>query len=438
MKIESTFERKTYNINTNPTTVSTKTEISADFNRNKIEELPLDITTRERHDINANTVYTNDDDVVVIRNNDDGSYIISVTTSDNRKIDYRLYDQGRGIGISDKTCIKSTQSCIKGKMPDSEFEEIKNKIISDLDNSHLSPERLALLEKLLNDEIFLTALNDFSIGNGCGTYSLLEVLNGYYNLNINEVEFFTSFLIKNLHNEDEDIDAGFDAWLKIVFGKINDEYDGLTNPAPDGLNLDVDGFYNDIQAFLEANAFPPDYLQGLEESNVGGPLTVSAMSKVLDNLGYNNEFLIGYDFTDFAEGGDYYNKMQEQLKSGKPVVLMVRSYDKTIAEFPGDYLPDNGYSNYVKSIKNEDGNIQYQSMTNSFHFLTVVNMDDNGDVYIADSRYLPDGNNSNLKYSHILKMDYDDFASFITNSSFDGEYSNTFDPEHAGMLFVDN
>lgn len=433
MKIESTFERKTYNINTNPTTVSTKTEISADFNRNKIEELSLDITTRERHDINGKIVYSNNNDVEVFPN-DDGSYIISVTTSDNRKIDYRLYDQGRGIGISDKTCIKSTQSCIKGKMPDSEFEDIKNKIISDCRLSGLSPERLALLEKLLNDEIFLTALNDFSIGNGCGTYSLLEVLNGYYNLNINEVEFFTSFLIKNLHNEDEDIDAGFDAWLKIVFGKINDESDQLS----DNLNLDVDGFYNGIQAFLQENSFPPDYLQGLEESNVGGPLTVSAMSKVLDNLGYNNEFLIGYDFTDFAEGGEYYNKMQEQLKSGKPVVLMVDNNNKTIAEFQGDFLPDNGYSDYVKTIKNEDGNIQYQSMTNSLHFLTVVNMDDNGDVYIADSRYLPDGNNSNLKYSHILKMDYDKFVDFIHNSDFKGEYSNTFGPEHAGMLFVDN
>ena len=94
-------------------------------------------------------------------------------------------DLGRGIGISNETCIKSTQSCIKEKMPDSEFEEIKDKIISDCKSSGLSPERLALLEKLLNDEVFLTALNDFSIGNGCGTYSLLEVLNGYYNLNIN-------------------------------------------------------------------------------------------------------------------------------------------------------------------------------------------------------------------------------------------------------------
>ena len=448
MKIESTFEHKTYNINTNPTTISTKTEISSNFTSNKIEELPLDITTRARHDINVRNVYTNDDDVEVLQNEEDGSYILSITTSDNRKIDYELYDQGRGIGISNETCIKSTQSCIKEKMPDSEFEEIKDKIISDCKSSGLSPERLALLEKLLNDEVFLTALNDFSIGNGCGTYSLLEVLNGYYNLNINEVEFFTSFLIKNLHNEDEGINDGFDAWLKIVYGKINDEYDGLKNPKPDGLNLDVDGFYNDIQAFLEANSFPPDYLQKLEESDVGGPLTVSAMSKVLNNLEYNNEILLGYDKTDFAEGGEYYNKMQEQLKSGKPVVLMVRSYDKTIAEFPGEFnddngyqgefIPDNGYFDYVKTIKNKDGNIQYQSMTNSFHFLTVVNMDDNGYVYIADSRYLPDGNNSNLKYSHVLKMEYNYFASFISNSSFEGEYSNTFGPEHSGMLFVDN
>ena len=396
MKIESTFERKTYNINTNPTTVSTNTEISADFNRNEIEELSLDITTRERHDINGKIVYTNNKDVEVFPN-DDGSYIISVTTSDNRKIDYELYDQGRGIGISDHTYITTKSSDIKEKMPDSELEEIKRKIISDCKLSGLSPERQALLEELLNDEIFLTALNDFSIGNGCGTYSLLEVLNGYYNLNINEVEFFTSFLIKNLHNENENINDGFDAWLKIVFGKINDQSQDIGEG-------NVDDFYNKIQAFLEDNSFPSDYLQGLEESNVGGPLTVSAMSKVLNNLGYNNEVLLGYDFTDFAEGGEFYNKMQEQLKSGKPVILMVDNNDNNITEFPGDFLPDNGYSEYVKSIKNEDGNIQYQSMTNSLHFLTVVNMDDNGDVYIADSRYLPDGNNSNLKYSHILKM----------------------------------
>lgn len=426
VEIKSNYVHNSYKVNNTIVNSNINNNINSTYT-DEIEEISLD-TPGDRHDdIQGEIVYSHDN--VVITKNKEGEYNISVTTSDNKRVNYELYDQGRGIGISNQTHLKPGVVDLKEKMPASEYEKIKKKIISDCQESNLSPERLQLLEYLLSDDIFLTALNDFSIGNGCGTYSLLEVLNGYYNLNINEVEFFTSFLIKNLHNKDENIDDGFDAWLEIVFGKINSQSNKI---GPDK----VDDFYNNLQQFIGS-----DYnISNLRDAKTGGPLTVSAMSKILDNLGYKNELILGYNNSDFDTNGEFYSKLQEQLKSGKPVILTVSNDGKTIAEFPGDFIPDDGYSDYVKSIENDKGEIKYKSLTNSFHFLTIVSMDDNGDVYIADSRYLPDNKEGNQKYSHILKINYNDFVNFISDSNFEGENSNTFTSrkESSGMIFIDN
>lgn len=440
-EIKSTVIYNPYKVNNIITDTNNNDNLNSTTNNN-IEEILLNASENEYDNNNGQIIYSNGDNVTITKNID-GSYSITVKTN-NSIVNYELYDQGRGIGLSDHTNSLSKMVDLKEKLSDSELEAKKNQILAECRAAGLSPERLALLEELLNDDIFLTALNDFTIGNGCGTYSLLEVLNGYYNLEINEIDFFTSFLIKNLHDKDENINDGFDAWLEIIFGKINNASDdigeteynnfykklyNLTKEYPN----ESEEFKNSLSTYLNGE------LNKLKDAKTGGPLTTSAMKKILDNLNLKNERLLYYSSSDFDESGQYEHLLKNQLQSGKPVVLMVENLDDIdLEEFTQEYgrIIDDENGEYVKSIM-ESGE-DYYALTNSHHFFTILCMDDNENVLIADSRYLPDDVTGQKKYSHIMEMNYNDLIKFIESPvDSSGATSNTYGKEQAGMLLVD-
>ncbi len=416
---------------------------NSNINNNKIEDISLDNIGIEYADIEHELVQTSFNNATITKGKE-GDYNISVKTDINEKY-YNLYDQGRGIGLSNYTHVKSLKGELREQISDRDLLMIKNKILYDCYTRGLSQERLCLLKELLNDKTFLTALNDFTIENGCGTYSLLTVLNGYYNKNINQIEFFTTFLITNLHEENENINDGFDDWLKIIFGKLNKQkskigekeynefYDKLKN-LDEGYKNEPEEFKNNLSKYLK------EELEELKEEKIRGPLTISAMNKILNNLKLDNEILLDYDNTDFNNNGKYELLLKSQLSSGKPVILMTENKnDISFNEFSKKYgkIVDDEDDKYLKFIE-ENG--QYDALTNSHHFITLLSMDENGKVLIADSRYLPDDEENgkdNNTYSHILEMNYNDLLKFIQNPKTSNDNSsNTYGKEKAGILFV--
>ncbi len=425
---------KKANLDNNTTTIAT-----GPIN---IEEVSLDGIGNESDVGNDEIVFTNCEKATISKDKD-GNYNISVITDYDNK-NYELFDQGRGIGLSDYCFSTPRITNLKEKIPDSELAEIKDKIIEDCINGGLSPERIILLKELLNDDMFLAGINSFTVGSGCGTYSLLEVLRGYYNLEISDIDFYTSFLIKNLHEEDESINEGFDAWLNIVFGEININSGVIDKDK-------YNEFYNNIDNLTEKYSNESDELKNslseylsselgiLKNQKTYGPLTVSAMSKILNNLDLNNERILNYSKAKLEEDGESKKKLKQQLQAGKPVIVMVENSDKiNFEEFSKKYgkIVDDENGDYAKSIAEDER--PYYALTNAHHFITLLCMDDNDNIVIADSRYLPEDEKNQKKYSHILEMNYDNLMKFIENPADSSTTSNTYcGKEQAGMLFVD-
>lgn len=258
------------------------------------------------------------------------------------------------------------------------FDENGNKV------SGIYDETMVLIEKWFPEwsdtqiDEYLVELNGYSQRSGCGGYTALTILNGYLGLDIFKSEFFTDVMINSLGKEN---------WSEMV--------------------------------------------------DKCGPLNIEAIGKIISDYGVNCEYLADYNVGDLQKGEYLGDQLISHLNDGRPAVIMVQALDgenwdlsKTQNTFVGDAA-----SHYEQLLAEAgDANGKDNTWTNGKHWITLVNMDENGMVTVIDSRNL--GSN----YNQVRQVPYEELIKYVVSNDDRGENESYFwqsGSNKPGILLID-